>query len=219
MHIVNCKRIIYSSSAAVYGEPEYNPIDEKHSLKPINYYGYTKLVGEGLLEWYAKIYGIKFVALRYFNVVGDGGLNYIDPVPENILPIVMDVIVGKRDRITIFGDDYDTRDGTCIRDYIDVNDLIEAHILALDLDRNEFINIGTSRGVSVKEFIDAAKEASGKDFVVEVGAQRPGDPATLTASNKKAKELLDWEPKKEFRETMKDTYNAYMFRLDEKKDN
>ena len=210
MHTYNCKNIIYSSSAAVYGEPEYTPIDEKHQTKPINYYGYTKLVGEELLEWHAKVNNLHYVSLRYFNVIGDGGLNYIDPDAQNIVPLVMEAVARTRENITIFGDDYDTRDGTCIRDYIDVNDLIDAHIMALNTQENVIVNLGTSHGTSVKELIAAAKKVTGTDFTVDIGHRRDGDPATLTASNDKAKSILSWTPKKTFEESIEDTYNAYM---------
>ncbi|MBW2981177.1 UDP-glucose 4-epimerase GalE [Candidatus Woesearchaeota archaeon] len=203
------KKIIYSSSAAVYGSPEYTPMDEKHPTNPINYYGFTKLECEKIIQWYAQLHGIKYISLRYFNVVGDAGLNYINPSPQNIFPIIMEVLFGKREKLTIFGNDYSTRDGTCIRDYIDINDLIKAHIQALDLGQNEIINLGTSKGTSVKELVDAVKEAIGKEFKYEFGQRREGDPAVLIASNDKARKLLGWKPSRDIKETIKSAYKAY----------
>jgi UDP-glucose 4-epimerase len=203
------KKLIYSSSAAVYGNPKCNPIDEKHPTEPINFYGFTKLECERFIEWYSKLHGINYVCLRYFNVAGDGGLGYVDPEAKNIMPILMEVIVGKRKKLTIFGNDYDTRDGTCIRDYIDVNDLIRAHVLALDAKDNAIINLGTSSGVSVKELVDAALEVTGKKIEVEYGPRRKGDPVALVASNEKAKKLLKWKPEKSVKDMIASTYEAY----------
>jgi UDP-glucose 4-epimerase len=203
------KKIIYSSSAAVYGEPKYNPIDENHPTAPVNYYGFTKLESERLMEWYSKIHRITYVALRYFNVAGDGGLNYVDPDAKNILPIIMEVVFGKREKLVIMGNDYPTRDGTCIRDYIDVTDLIRAHILALKLEKSAIINLGTSNGVSVKELVDATTKVIGKPIKVEYGPRRAGDPAELCASNEKAKQLLGWAPQKTARDMISSAYQAY----------
>ena len=206
----NIKNIIFSSSAAVYGSPKYCPIDELHPFDPINYYGFTKLEGEKIIQWYSKIYNIHYVFLRYFNVVGDGGLGYLDPCPKNVLPIIMEVVFGQREKLTIFGNDYDTRDGTCIRDYINVSDLVEAHILALDLKENEIINLGSSSGISVGELVEGVRKIAGKDFDVEFGDRREGDPAKLTSSNKKAFDLLGWKPKKTLDETLDETYKVYL---------
>ncbi len=203
------KKIIYSSSAAVYGEPKYNPIDEKHPTDPCNYYGFTKLECESLIRWYGKIYDIIYVSLRYFNVAGDSGLGYIDPNALNIIPIIMEVATGKRDKLVIFGEDYDTRDGSCVRDYIDVNDLVKAHILALDAKSSEIINLGTSKGTTVKELVKAAIDVLGKEFNYEVGEKRKGDPAKLVASNEKAKEVLGWEPQKDIKDMLESTFKAY----------
>ena len=196
MHTYNCKNIIYSSSAAVYGEPEYTPIDEKHQTKPINYYGYTKLVGEELLEWHAKVNNLHYVSLRYFNVIGDGGLNYIDPDAQNIVPLVMEAVARTRENITIFGDDYDTRDGTCIRDYIDVNDLIDAHIMALNTQENVIVNLGTSHGTSVKELIAAAKKVTGTEFTVDMAIEEMEIQQPLRLQTTKRKVSLAGHPKK-----------------------
>jgi UDP-glucose 4-epimerase len=203
------KKIIYSSTAAVYGEPKYNPIDEAHLANPVNYYGFTKIESERIIEWYARIHKISYVILRYFNVAGDAGLGYIDPEAKNIFPIIMEVLFGKRKKLTIFGNGYDTRDGTCIRDYIDINDLIRAHLLALGLDENAIINLGTSKGVSVKELVDATEQVTGKKIQLEYGGRRKGDPAALVASNEKAMKLLNWVPEKTIKHMLKSTYDAY----------
>lgn len=189
------KKMIYSSSAAVYGEPKYNPVDEKHPTDPINYYGFTKLECERLNEWYSKQKGLAIVNLRYFNVAGDAGLKYEDPDAQNIFPLIMKVYNKEMDELKLFGDDYDTIDGTCVRDYIDINDLVDAHVLALKLDKSETINLGTSKGVSVLELIHAFEEAKGK-LKYKIVGRRAGDPAKLTASYEKANQLLGWEPKK-----------------------
>jgi len=205
----NIKKIIFSSSAAVYGLPDKDIIDEDEKKAPINYYGYTKSVCEDIIDWYSKIYDIRYCALRYFNVAGDGGLNYIDPDAKNLFPLVMNVITGKQDKLMIFGDDYNTEDGTCKRDYIDVKDLVDAHILALDCNKNEIINIGTGKGYSVKEVVNAFSKVLGKEIPFEIKSRRKGDPKTLIASNTKAKEILGWNPRKDLLDMVKSTYNAY----------
>jgi UDP-glucose 4-epimerase len=203
------KKIIYSSSAAVYGMPEKSPVDETAPLRPINYYGYTKQCNEELISWYSKVYGLDYISLRYFNVAGDAGLKYLDPQPENIVPIIMEVITGKRKSLTIFGKDYETADGTCVRDYIDVTDLVRAHVLALQVDYTGPINLGSSNGVSVIELVKAAEEVSKKPFSWEYGDRRPGDPAALVASNKRALEILKWKPEKSINDMLKSTLAAY----------
>ncbi len=203
------KEIIYSSSAAVYGSPKEKKVNEDTKTKPINYYGFTKLKVEEIIKWYSKIENINYVSFRYFNVCGDM-LGYIEKDPENIFPIIMDVIRGKREKLTIFGNDYNTRDGTCIRDYIDVRDLVDAHILALNNKNvsNEIINLGTSNGYSVKELVDSFIKVAGK-FKFEYGDRREGDPSKLISSNEKAKKLLGWSPKRDLDEMVKSTYKAY----------
>jgi len=203
------KKIIFSSSAAVYGEPEYVPVDEKHRLKPINYYGFTKQKCEEIIDWYGKLKGIVGISLRYFNVSGDAGLNYIDPEAENVFPIIMEVFTGERDKFVIFGNDYDTFDGTCVRDYIDINDLVDAHILSLDLDKSEIINLGSSNGTSVKELVEIFEEVCGKELKKEIGGRREGDPAKLTASAEKAEMVLGWRPKRSVKDMVKSTVGAY----------
>ncbi|MCK5108008.1 MAG: GDP-mannose 4,6-dehydratase, partial [Nanoarchaeota archaeon] len=197
------------STAAVYGEPEYSPIDECHRLEPINYYGFTKQKCEEIIEWYSKLKGIIGISLRYFNVAGDCGLNYVDPEAENIFPIIMEVYTGVRKKLTVFGKDYETRDGTCIRDYIDVNDLVDAHILALDLNENVVINIGSEKGTSVKELIDGFDEFMDKKLNWEYGDRRAGDPAKLTASVRKADDLMGWKASRDIKDMIKSTIKAY----------
>ena len=202
-------KIIYSSSAAVYGIPKEFLVDENCALSTINYYGFTKLASEQMIEWYSRIHEIKYISLRYFNVAGDSGLNYTDPDAKNVMSIIMEVLAGKRDKFVIYGDDYDTKDGTCIRDYIDINDLVDAHILALDAEENGVINLGTSTGVSVKELVDMTIGVTGKKLNYEVGPRREGDPAGFVASNEKAKRVLGWEPKVGLKEMIRTTYGAY----------
>jgi len=203
------KKIIFSSSAAVYGNPQYVPVDENHLTNPINYYGFTKLKVEEIISWYSSLKMLTGINLRYFNVAGDGGLNYVDPHAQNIFPLIMEVLSGKRKELIVFGNDYDTKDGTGVRDYIDVNDLVRAHLLALKLNHSETINLGTSKGVSVKELVDLTEEVTGKKVNWKFGPRREGDPAILTASNQKAKELLGWEPKITTKEMIKTTFQAY----------
>ena len=202
------KKIVFSSTAAVYGDPEYSPMDEQHPTRPVNFYGETKLLAESLFSWYQRIHGIEYVALRYFNVVGDI-LGYVDPEAKNVLPIIMEVATGKRPAFTIFGDQYDTRDGTCIRDYIDVADLVDAHVRALGYEASAIINLGTGDGVSVKELVEMTKEAIGKDIPIKIAGPRKGDPASVVASNARAKELLDWSPEVPLKVSIKKTWQAY----------
>ncbi|MBP5399247.1 MAG: UDP-glucose 4-epimerase GalE [Alphaproteobacteria bacterium] len=196
------KNIIFSSSAAVYGIPQYVPVDEKHPLNPINFYGFTKLETERLLEWYDKLKGIKYAALRYFNAAGydpDGRVKGREQNPQNLLPIIAEVADGKRKCLQVFGTDYDTPDGTCLRDYIHVNDLATAHVLALEalLDGHDSmtLNLGTGKGVSVKEIVAAAEKFLGRKLPVEYAPRRPGDPAILYAKADRAKQVLGWQPK------------------------
>ncbi len=203
------KKLIFSSTAAVYGEPKYISIDEEHPTSPQNFYGYTKLVCENLIKWHSELTGLNGISLRYFNVAGDAGLNYIDPEAQNVFPIIMEVLTGKREKFTVFGDDYETIDGTCIRDYVGINDLVEAHIKALGINQSDVINLGTSRGVSVLELIKEFSAAYGKDVVYEIGERREGDVAKLTASYEKAKKLLNWEPKETLRDMIVSTIKAY----------
>ena len=192
--------LVFSSSAAVYGEPAYLPIDEEHPKNPENYYGYTKLAIEQFLGWYDKLKGLKFAALRYFNAAGydgKGRIKGLEKNPANLLPIIMEAASGIRDRLSIFGNDYPTPDGTCIRDYIHVSDLATGHLKAAEyLVKNRqslTVNLGTGNGISVQEMADKAKAITGVDFKVEYVDRRPGDPANLVASSDKAFKLLGWK--------------------------
>jgi UDP-glucose 4-epimerase len=196
------KYFVFSSSAAVYGEPQYLPLDESHPTVPMNFYGHTKLAIENLLRWYSQLKGLRFSSLRYFNAAGydvDGELNGLEHEPNNLLPIVLETIVGRREKVEVFGTDYDTRDGSCIRDYIHVSDLAEAHLKALDYLKHEnqdlVINLGTSNGLSVLEIMQIAREVSGQEFNYTLGPRRAGDPAVVLAKAELAAELLGWRPK------------------------
>jgi UDP-glucose 4-epimerase len=196
----NVKKIVFSSTCATYGEPQYTPIDEKHNQNPINPYGRTKLMIEQIFADYERAYGLQHIALRYFNAAGcssDGKIGESHTPETHLIPLVLKAITGERDSIKVFGTDYDTPDGTCIRDYIHVEDLALAHRLALEnLGKyNGCINLGTGIGTSVKEIIVAAEKVSGKKCPVEYVARRAGDPARLFADNTKAKEILNWQPK------------------------
>lgn len=208
MAAFDVKKLVYSSSAAVYGVPDESVATEDTSVNPTSFYGETKLQCERMIEWFSKIYGIQYVSLRYFNVAGDY-LGYIDPDAKNVLPIIIETLLGKRDKFMIFGDDYDTRDGTCVRDYVHVKDLIDAHIAALDVDTNEIINLGTAEGTTVKELVDMTEEVTGKKLNYEFAPRRVGDAGAFVASNEKAKKLLGWEPKYTVKEMIKSTYEAY----------
>jgi len=195
-------KLIFSSTAATYGEPQYLPIDENHPTEPANYYGFTKLEIERILHWYDKLKGLKFVALRYFNAAGYDPKRRIfglETNPQNLLPIVMEVAVGEREKITIFGNDWDTRDGTCIRDYIHVSDLAAAHKKAFEylVEKNESltVNLGSQTGVSVKEMVETARKVTGKEIKAEYGPRRDGDPSVVLATAKKAEEILGFETK------------------------
>lgn len=205
----NVKKIIFSSSAAVYGNPEYMPMDENHPTKPMNFYGFTKLECEKIINLYSQNHGIIGVNLRYFNVVGDAGLSYLDPDPKNVLPLIIESLFKKRGKFMINGDDYDTSDGTCVRDYIDVNDLVEAHILALNLETSATINLGTAEGVSVLELVKTVEKVSGKKLSYFVGPRREGDPSEVFASNKLALALLGWKPKMSITNSIRSTLSVY----------
>ncbi len=193
--------IVFSSTAATYGEPEKVPITEDMPTNPTNTYGETKLAMEKMMKWCETAYGIRFVSLRYFNVAGARQTGEIgeDHNPEtHLIPVVLKTALGKREKIVIFGDDYPTADGTCIRDYIHVEDLIDAHILAFDYlkdgGKSDIFNLGSSQGFSVKEIVDMARKVTGKEIPAEIGPRRPGDPSVLIASSEKAKKVLGWNP-------------------------
>ena len=195
------KHIVFSSSAAVYGMPQYTPIDENHPINPINYYGYTKLAIEQNMAWYAKLGKFNYAALRYFNAVGyaaDKSITGRERNPQNLMPIIMEVATGKREKLSIFGKDYDTPDGTCIRDYVHVTDLAKAHTAAMRLlmeGKPSFaLNLGTGKGTSVKEIVDTTEKVIGRKLNYDYGDRRAGDPSILTAQAEKAKEVLGWTP-------------------------
>ncbi len=195
-------KIVFSSSSAVYGEPKSLPIKETDLVLPTNTYGESKLAMENMIKWVSKIHGLKYVALRYFNACGahpDGKIGEDHTIETHIMPLVIQTALGQRDSVTILGDDYPTKDGTCIRDYIHVVDLARAHVLALEYlnkgGESDVFNLGNGSGYSVKEIIDAVKCVSGKDFDVKITKRRPGDPARLVASSEKAENILKWQPK------------------------
>ncbi len=198
----NIDKIVFSSTAAVYGEPESIPIKETDTTNPTNPYGETKLTMEKMMKWVDLAHGIKYVSLRYFNVAGAHPSGHIGEMhnPEtHLMPLVLQVPLGVRDKITIFGDDYKTEDGTWLRDYIHIMDLINAHLLALEYlrvgNKSDVFNLGNGMGFSVKEIIDSSEEVTGQNIKKEIGPRRAGDPATLVASSDKIKEVLGWEPK------------------------
>ena len=202
MERAGVKKIVFSSTAATYGEPENDIIVESDKTIPTNPYGETKLTVEKMLKWADNAYGIKFVALRYFNAAGAhiSGKIGEDHSPEtHLIPIILQTALGQREKMFIFGDDYDTPDGTCVRDYIHVTDLADAHIKALEklfkTNESGIYNLGNGKGFSVKEVIEKAKKVTGKDFKVEIEARRNGDPSTLIASSEKAIKELGWKPK------------------------
>lgn len=196
------KAIVFSSSAATYGEPEQIPITEDMRTNPESTYGDTKLIMEKMMKWCDIAYGIKFVALRYFNVAGakaDGTIGEDHDPESHLVPIILQVALGQREELSIFGDDYPTEDGTCIRDYVHVVDLIDAHILALEYlkkgGESNIFNLGSSSGFSVQQMLKAAREVTGKEIPAKVVPRRKGDPSTLIASSDKARKILGWEPK------------------------
>ncbi|MEE0877709.1 MAG: UDP-glucose 4-epimerase GalE [Treponemataceae bacterium] len=214
----NCKNIVFSSSAAIFGNPQKLPIDENHPKNPENYYGFTKLSIEDYLEWYSKLKGINYSALRYFNAAGydiEGEISGLEQNPANLIPVVMETACGIRKQMSVFGDDYDTPDGTCIRDYVHVTDLADAHVKALDYiaknNANLKLNLGSEVGTSVKEVIDIARKITGKAIDAKIVERRPGDPSELYATSKQAFEILGWKAKYSDMETIiKTTWDAYL---------
>lgn len=205
------KKIVFSSTAATYGEPVYTPIDEKHPQQPINPYGNSKLMVERILDDYDKAYGLKSVRLRYFNVAGADSKARIGEWHEPETHLIPNVLKSKEDKVfKMFGTDYDTKDGTCVRDYINVEDLAQAHIKALeylnDGGETNFFNLGTTEGNSVKEVFTACEEVKGTTIPLEICPRRGGDPATLVADNKKAKEILGWIPQHDLKDCIKSAY-------------
>ena len=207
------KKIVFSSTAATYGEPEYVPIDENHPQNPINTYGRTKLMIENIMDDYDKAYGLRSVRLRYFNVAGADSENRVGEWHEpetHLIPNILKSTFGSGKTFQMFGTDYPTKDGTCVRDYINVEDLASAHVLALKYleegGKTNFFNLGTNEGNSVKEVFSACEKVTGKEIPVDIKPRREGDPATLIADNKKAKEVLGWEPCKTLEESIQTAY-------------
>lgn len=195
------RRLVFSSTAAVYGEPQRVPIDEAHPLQPVNPYGRSKLMVEQILADYDRAYGLKSACLRYFNAAGadpQGRLGERHDPETHLIPLAIDAVLGKRPGLAVFGDDYDTPDGTCIRDYVHVDDLCRAHLLALAALRRDgqslALNLGIGRGYSVREVIDAVGRVAGRAVPVRIEARRAGDPARLVADGTRARELLGWQP-------------------------
>ena len=194
-------KIVFSSTAATYGEPKRVPIHEDDETCPTNTYGETKLTMEKMMKWVSRANGVRYVSLRYFNAAGalpDGSIGEDHKTETHLIPLILQVPTGRRDHITVFGDDYPTPDGTCLRDYIHVVDLADAHVLALEYLRkggaSDIFNLGNGQGFSVKEMIAAAEKATGRSIKVEIGARRAGDPAQLIASSEKARTVLGWKP-------------------------
>jgi UDP-glucose 4-epimerase len=195
------RRFVFSSTAAVYGEPAASPITEDFANTPTNTYGETKLAFEKALSWYSRAHGVAYASLRYFNAAGATARNGEQHVPEtHLIPLVLAAAHGARPDITVFGDDYPTEDGTCVRDYIHVSDLARAHVLAIGVlgdVREAICNLGCGGGFSVAQVIDVARRVTGKTIKVTRGARRAGDPAVLVASSQRAREVLAWQPRRQ----------------------
>ena len=205
----NVKNLVFSSTAATYGEPERVPILETDKQVPTNVYGQTKLSMEQMIAWYGKIHGLKHVALRYFNVAGameDGSIGEAHNPETHLIPIILQVANNKREKLNVFGDDYPTKDGTCIRDYIHVLDLCDAHVLALEYlingNPSDVFNLGSGEGFSVLEMVNAARKVTTHPIPLQIADRRAGDPAVLIASSGKAKKVLKWNPIREDIEVM-----------------
>jgi UDP-glucose 4-epimerase len=208
---------LFSSSAAIFGSPAYLPIDESHPKEPENYYGFTKLEIERILEWYDKLKGLKFAAVRYFNAAGydvRGRIRGLEINPANLLPVIMETAAGMRPSLSVFGTDYPTRDGTGIRDYVHVSDLATAHVQAfervVETGESLSINLGSETGISVLEMIEAARRLTGRPIQAVLSPRRPGDPPELVATSAKARELLGWVPQYSDLDTLvASTWNVY----------
>ena len=214
------RRVVFSSSAAVYGEPVYVPLDEKHPTNPENYYGFTKLEIERFLGWYDRLKDIRFAALRYFNAAGydpAGRIHGLERSPANLIPVIMETAAGMRGELKIFGNDYPTPDGTGVRDYVHVTDLADAHVAALNYivrnDRSLTVNLGSEEGLSVLEILEAARRITGRPIPAAVVARRPGDPAKLVASSALARGVLGWKAAHSDVDTLvRTTWEAYQTR-------
>ena len=215
MRKFDCKRMIFSSTAAIFGEPDYTPIDETHPHKPINAYGESKLMFEKVLDWYCDAYGIKFNAFRYFNAAGASRhLGEAHRNESHLIPVLIQAVLGQRENLQIFGDDYPTKDGTCVRDYIHVLDISDAHIQALDnLDKHPRgkYNLGNGKGYTNLEVVKMVEKISGKKLEYEISGRRPGDPTILVASSSLAKKEFGWEPKYIDLETI--VYDAFEWHI------
>lgn len=211
------KKIIFSSSSSVYGEPEYTPVDENHKLNPESYYGYSKMCIEQNIEWYSKLKKINYAFLRYFNAAGYDvrqRITTIEKETTNLIPVAMETLFGMRKELQIYGNDYATRDGSCIRDYIHTNDLSDAHIRALyyliEKNENLIVNLGQNEGITVLEVVNKIEEIFNQKLNYNIVGRRAGDPAVVIASNKKAYELIGWKPNHSNIETiLKTTYDVY----------
>ena len=192
---VGIEKIVFSSTCAIFGPPERVPIDETMPMRPINPYGESKLAFEKILRWYSEIHGLKFISLRYFNAAGASEKFGEDHrVETHLIPNVLKAALGQKPNVEIFGTDYETPDGTCIRDYIHIVDLARAHILALSATKSDFYNLGTGGGASVREVIDSCRKITGRKIDIAEKPRRPGDPPRLIASSEKIKRDLGWKP-------------------------
>ncbi len=196
------KNIVFSSTSAVYGMPDYLPMDEKHPLAPISFYGYTKRAIEQVMDWYSRLKDFNYIALRYFNAVGyaaDGSIKGKEKNVQNLLPLIMQTVTGEREILHVYGNDYDTADGTCIRDYIHVEDLADAHVRAIKNlwteQTSRIINLGTNKGTSVLEIIQSVERVTDRKVKYDFAPRRAGDPAEVVATNNMAREVLGWQPR------------------------
>ncbi|MBN1928707.1 MAG: UDP-glucose 4-epimerase GalE [Chlorobiaceae bacterium] len=209
--------LLFSSSAAIFGSPAYLPIDEAHPKEPENYYGFTKLEIERMLEWYDRLKGLKFASVRYFNAAGydvRGRIRGLERNPANLLPVIMETAAGIRSSLSVFGDDYDTRDGSCIRDYIHVSDLASAHVLAfekvIETGESLAINLGSETGVTVFEMLEVSRRITGRPIPATIAPRRAGDPPNLVATSARAHALLGWKPQYSDLDTLvESTWNVY----------
>lgn len=217
MRAAGTKNIVFSSTAATYGEPKRIPIEESDPTEPTNPYGETKLAMEKMMRWFDKAYGLKYVALRYFNAAGaskDASLGERHNPETHLIPLILQVPLGRRQHISIFGEDYPTPDGTCVRDYIHVIDLAQAHYLAYQYlkagSESEVFNLGNGNGYSVRQVIEVARDVTHHPIPAVSEARRPGDPAVLVASSQKARDILGWAPKHtQLKEIVEDAWNFY----------